>query len=395
MAVQRDRLTWMVYSQIAIYGFSLYSFAPAVTLLGDDEHVSKAIAALHGTGLAVGTVVAGLLAPRLIRRFGRVRMMWAALTTLSAGVVVMISCNVVPITIAGAVLSGIGGTLVGNLAVALLTAHHHGALGRAAVTESTGVGASVGTFAPLCVGGAIAIGLGWRTAMLGTVALTIAVALVFGRSVPRDQPSAHAAPVQHVPGRLSLEYWRACVVLVMTTAVEFSMTIWTPDVLRHHDGLSKGTAATGVTAIVAGMAIGRLACSRLALRYSADGLLLTSYAVMLVGFTAFWVSTIPVLAFAGLFVAGLGISLNFPLGITRMVAFSDGRPDVATAVASLGAGIAIGLAPFGLGALADTVGSHTAMLVVPVFTLIATVGVVTTRRRPSTRVLISDAPAPA
>ena len=79
MAVQRDRLTWMVYSQIAIYGLSLYSFAPAVTLLGDDEHVSKAIAALHGTGLAVGTVVAGLLAPRLIRRLGRVRMMWAAL----------------------------------------------------------------------------------------------------------------------------------------------------------------------------------------------------------------------------------------------------------------------------------------------------------------------------
>ena len=78
-----------------------------------------------------------------------------------------------------------------------------------------------------------------------------------------------------------------------------------------------------------------------------------------------------------------------------MVAFSDGRPDVATAVASLGAGIAIGLAPFGLGALADTVGSHTAMLVVPVFTLIATVGVVTTRRLPSTRALISDAPAPA
>lgn len=143
------------------------------------------------------------------------------------------------------------------------------------------------------------------------------------------------------------------------------------------------------------MAIGRLACSRLALRYSADGLLLTSYAVMLVGFTAFWVSTIPVLAFAGLFVAGLGISLNFPLGITRMVAFSDGRPDVATAVASLGAGVAIGLAPFGLGALADTVGSHTAMLVVPAFTLIAIVGVVTTRRQPSTHVLVSDAPAPA
>ena len=83
---------------------------------------------------------------------------------------------------------------------------------------------------------------------------------------------------------------------------------------------------------------------------------------------------------AGLFVTGLGISLQFPLAITRAIGFSDGRADQATAYASLGTGFAIGMAPFGLGALADHVGSHTAILTVPVFAILAAVGVATTRR---------------
>jgi fucose permease len=169
----------------------------------------------------------------------------------------------------------------------------------------------------------------------------------------------------------------------MTNAIEFSMTIWSSDVLTHHDGLSKGAAATGVTAIVTGMTIGRFSTARLALRYSADTLLLFAFGVNIIGFGVFWMSTNPVVAFAGLFIAGLGISLQFPLSITRAVRFSDGRPDLATAYAALGGGFAIAVAPFGLGALADHVGSHTAMTVVPLFVLLAAAGVATTRRPPS------------
>ncbi len=62
----RDRLTWMTYLQLAIYGYFLYSFTPSVTLLRDDEHTSRAISGLHGTGLAVGAMLTAALAPRLI-----------------------------------------------------------------------------------------------------------------------------------------------------------------------------------------------------------------------------------------------------------------------------------------------------------------------------------------
>jgi MFS family permease len=383
-SVVRDRLTWMVYSQLAIYGYFLYAFTPSVTLLRDDEHTSRAVSGLHGTGLAVGSMLTAYFAPRLIARWGRSRVMWAALTLIAIGVIVFVSCDVVAVTIAGALIAGFGGTLALNIGVAILTAHHRGAAGGAAVTQMNGLGSACGIFAPLLVGGAVSIGIGWRSGMLVTVALAIAVAAVFGRS-PKDRGDmpAHVRTVRE-KGRLSLEFWRACVVLVMTNAIEFSMTIWSSDVLNHHDGLSKGTAATGVTAIVTGMTIGRLSSAGLTLRHGADALLMYAFGLTIIGFGIFWISTNPWIAFAGLFISGLGISVQFPLAITRAVGFSEGRRDLATAYAALAGGLAVGLAPFGLGALADRVGSHTAMLIVPAFAVLAVVGVATTRKGPLT-----------
>jgi MFS family permease len=375
----------MVYSQLAIYGYFLYAFTPSVTLLRDDEHTSRAISGLHGTGLAVGAMLTAVLAPRLIARFGRPRMMWVALGLISIGVVVFVSCDVVAVTISGALIAGFGGTLALNIGVAMLTAHHPGAAGGAAVTQMNGLGSACGIFAPLLVGGAVAVGIGWRAGVLVTVALAIGVAAVFGRTVKDGDAAAPYVPKPRERGRLSREYWRACLVLVMTNAIEFSMTIWSSDVLNHHDGLSKGTAATGVTAIVTGMTIGRLSSARLTLRHGPDPMLMGAFGLTLVGFGVFWVSTNPWLAFVGLFISGLGISVQFPLAITRVVGFSDGRPDLATAYAALGGGFAVGVAPFGLGAIADHLGSHTAMLVVPAFVLLGMLGVATTRRRPLVR----------
>lgn len=378
-ALVRDRFTWMVYLQLATYGFFLYSFTPAVTLLRDDEHTSRAISGLHGTGLAVGAVAAGLVSAKLIARFGRGRVLWGALAVVCLGVVIFVSCSVVPITIAGAIVAGFGGTILVNATSAALTSHHKGPAGGAAVTEANGTGSAIGLFAPLLLGGSIALGAGWRPGTLITVVMAAAVAIAFGRSVNGEEDGV-ADESRHSAGPMSLAYWISLVTLSLTTSVEFCMTIWSSDVLHNHDGLSKSLAAAGVSAIVLGMSIGRLTAGRLALRHSLSTLLLGAYGVTVIGFVLFWMSTIPWVAYTGLFITGLGISLHFPLAITRSIRFSDGRPDLATAYIALSTGIAIGVGPFGLGALADRVGSHTAILVVPVFVIMAAVGVALTRR---------------
>lgn len=194
-------------------------------------------------------------------------------------------------------------------------------------------------------------------------------------------------------------FWWSWSVLVMTTAIEFSMTIWCSDVLQNHDGLSKGAAATGVTAIVTGMTIGRLSSSRLTLRQATDRLLAGVFALTVIGFALFWITALPVLAYAGLFVVGLGISLQFPLAITRLIGFSEGRPDLATGYGSIGTGLAVAIAPFALGAFADRVGSHTAMLVVPVFAVVGTLALSRTwgktpTPRPTVAVVVGELPQP-
>ncbi|MGH8890645.1 MAG: MFS transporter [Acidothermaceae bacterium] len=379
----RDRVTWLIYLQLATYGFFLYAFTPSVTLLRDDEHVSRAISGLHGTGLAVGAVAAGAVLSRLVARFGRARLMRAGTVILCLGIVIFISCTIVAVTITGAVVAGFGGTIVVNLSAAMLTTQHPGPAGGTAVTEANGVGSGLGIVAPLLISAAIAIHLGWRAGVLVTIVLAIAVRIAFRRDVIPDDRHRSRPHRAATSKRMSSEFWRATGVLVMTTAIEFSMTIWSSDVLQNHDGLSKGTAATGVTAIVAGMTLGRLASKRFTLRYAADTLLLWAFAITFVGFAAFWISSIVWLGFVGLFVIGLGISLQFPLAITRAIGFSDNRPDVATGYAALGTGFAIGVAPFALGAFADHTGSHTAMLVVPVFVVLGAIGVATTKRKPA------------
>ncbi|HEX7104940.1 MAG TPA: MFS transporter [Acidothermaceae bacterium] len=386
----RDRLTWTVYLQIAIYGYFLYAFTPSVNLLRDDEQISRAVSGLHGTGLAVGAITAGLIAPRLSARIGRMRSIWLSLLVLCVGIGIFVSGHVVGVTIAGAIVAGLGGTVVVNLTAAVLTAHH-GANGGAAVTQANGFGSGVGIFAPLLISAAIAIGLGWRAGILVAVVLAIGVAAVFLRRDDGPAQTLDRDAPQLAGTRLGMLFWWSWSVLVMTTAIEFSMTIWTSDVLQNHDGLSKGTAATGVTAIVAGMTLGRLASTRFTTRYSIDALLVSVFGVTVVGFATFWATSLPALGFVGLFITGIGISLQFPLAITRLIGFSHGRADLATGYGSIGTGLSVGLAPFGLGAFADHVGSHTAMLVVPLFALLGVAGIAVSHRPEQ---LVAPVPAP-
>jgi predicted MFS family arabinose efflux permease len=358
-------VTWTLYGLYAAYGYFLYSFGPSVPLVRDEQGISDTVAGLHGTALACGTVMAGLVGERVVRRWGRPRVLWTSLAGLCAGVVVLCGPSVTVLTLAGAVIAGgFGSTLINVDGAAL--ADHHGPAASSALSEANASGSGVGLVAPLLIGGAVTIGLGWRWAVLMLLPFAAMVTL-FGRRAPI--PDAADAPPPAADGagrRLSRSFWWTWVALVLCVALEFCLTIWCSDVLEQRAGLSRGVAATGVTAVVAGLTVGRLAGSALARRRPTALLLFRSIVVYLAGFTVFWTSTVGWISFTGLFVCGLGLALLFPLSLVRALAFSEGRPDLAMARCALGAGLAVGGGPFVLGALADVVETHRAFLVVPV-----------------------------
>ena len=382
----RDRLTWLLYLSLGVYGYWLYGFNPSIPLRGEELGLSRTVTGLHGTALALGALLAGALLPVLARRVGRRVCLWAGLAGTCAGLLAYTAGTSVWVTLLATLFAGTCGSLLVNTVTGSL-GDHHGPAGPAAVSEANAMAAGFGLLSPLALGLASAAGLGWRAGLLVTVVLSAGVAITFrGTRVPspaRDDP-APVSPVRHQPGgppakpravmragrRLPPRYWVSWGALVLAIATEFTLAIWSSQLLAER-GLGSAASTASVTAIVGGMALGRSFGARLALRFPVDDLLTWCFVLTVVGFAVFWSVESTVASLVGLFVAGLGVSLQFPLIISRAVATAEGRTDLAVSRAGLGAGTAIGLGPFLLGAIADVVGIRAAFVLVPAMQVLA------------------------
>jgi fucose permease len=389
--LHRDRITWLIYLQLGIWGYFLYGFGPVVPLLRDEQHVGSGVASLHSVALAGGALIGGAVFPALSRRLGRGRAMWLGLTGLAAGVVALCLLRPIVATVASTlVLASFGTVLLSGVVAAL--GERHGPAGPAAIAEANAIASGLGAVAPLVVGATVAVGLTWRPAIAAVVAMIALVALaarIF--RVPLPSGSSTVPLVRSGTGRLPVGYWLAWLLMCCTGSVEVCLNLWAGDVLRHHADMSAGGAATAVSAIVGGMCLGRLAGGRLAQRVPAPRLLLAALGVSVAGFAVFWLATVPALAIAGLAVAGLGNGMHYPLAIGMALRLSPGREDQAASRASYAMAVGFGIAPFALGAFADRVGAHSAFLLVPLF-LAAAAGLVLPLAR---RLTAAAGPRPA
>jgi predicted MFS family arabinose efflux permease len=367
----RDRRTWLTYSQLGVYGWFLYGFGPALTLLRDEQGFSRTVAGLHGTALAVGALLSALIVAPMTARFGRVRLIWSGLVLMCLGIVVLCTFTVLPATLGGALLCAFGGSFVVTCTTTVLAAVHHSAA-PAAITEANAVAAGVGAIAPMAVAVALTLG-SWRAALLVLLPVVAVLALT-ERRTPQPAESG-ATRVRGRSAALGRRFWVSWVVVTAGIGVEFCLTLWSADMLHQRTGLSPAGSSAAVTALVAGMCVGRTAGGRLALRFTLDTLLYAGIALNVAGFALFWATTAPATAVTGLFACGVGLSLYYPLGMARAIAASEGRPDQASARVGLGAALASGAGPFLLGALADATSIHLAMLLVPALLVVAAVGI--------------------
>ena len=346
----------------------LYSYGAVLQLLRAEQGTTRAITGVHSLGLAAGSVVTGLLADRLVRRLGRRRLLVAAFATSSAGVCALCLPFGPAWTVPSAVVLGTGGamTIVAWLPVAGI------AFGRAApavLSRWLAGSAAVGIVAPLVVGAATEAGLGWRSGLLVAVGLFAAAAALVLR-VPAATPALDVpAPAagQVPPGRGVPRPARRPAALVVTLiAIEFCCTAWVADLLAQRTGLSLAAAASGVTAVLAGMTVSRAGVGRLAVLYPPRLLLAGSFLLTVLGWAVAWLVTAPAPALAGLLVVGLGIGGQYPLGVGLVLEAAPGAEDHTVGAMSVGIGVSSGAGPFVLGALADARGTHDAFLVVPV-----------------------------
>jgi predicted MFS family arabinose efflux permease len=365
-----DRITWITYVQVSLFAFFLYGFGATQALLRDEQGTSRTVASLHATVFAVANVATGLLIPRLIQRWGRGLVIRYAVIVMSIGIAVYTAPFGLTASLIGTALVACGGVSLIATANAFIL-DYQGSAGPAALTQANALAALFGFVVPLVIGITTAVALGWRTGLWALI-IALVVAEIF-RSRHEHTPSIERAetpnvtqPVRAEKIQMPRRFWWSLTVVALLLATEFTLTLWSADLLRERAGLGPAAAAASLAAVTGGMFLGRLYGSRLAQTWSVDRLLTSSILLALVAFAVAWVSTNPWPILASLFVVGLGISVHWPIGVSRAVASSGGLIDRASGLSSVAAGAAGGIAPFILGALSDSIGFHSAFLIVPV-----------------------------
>lgn len=367
-----DRVTSLSFAQLALFAWFMYGVGSTVALLRDEQGTSNAIAGLHSTALAVSGIISALLASGFVHRWGRGAMLRLASAGVVAGVVIYTWPGAsFPVTFAGMCVVGFAGTLLVVVVNAFLLVHQQAA-GPSALTEANAIASVSGLIAPLVVGALASTILGWRTGVLVVAVGLVIVEIARGRDLA-PYAVGEENHADHRGARLPRRVFWSLALIVCFLAAEFSTVYWSADLLRERAGFSPAAAAASLSAVTAGMAIGRFAGARLAERISSDLILRWSVVIAIIGFAVSWAGASGAIIITGLAIAGLGMGVHWPLTVARAVRASGGMADRAAALASVSGSIAIATAPFALGLLSDAVGFHAAFLLLPALLVIALV----------------------
>jgi MFS family permease len=278
------------------------------------------------------------------------------------------------ITLAGSIVLGTGGALMLTTGQAALSDHHP--LHRPVALTEVNTAMSLGGIIPaLLIGGFAAAGVGWRPAFLAPFGIWLVLA-ASRRAEPFPAPVP--ATSQTELRRLPRPYWIYWAGLIPAVGAEWSIGAWGAGFLVDEADATEAQAALLMTVFFGAMVVGRAVGARIARTTRPPVVLATSIGVATAGALLLLVAESALAAVLGLLIAGLGLSMLFPMLLALAMSTAPGRADAASARAFIAGGSAVLVAPVTLGAVADQAGIRAAFGLVPallgVLALLAVVG---------------------
>ena len=360
---QRNGQFWLLALQVATVNFFTGGFGPSQALLQEDQGTSLGVAGLHGTAMGVAAIFAGWLNSKMVHRFGRSNSTWIGLIIFSIGIVFFVFAPPVQLTLLATLIAGFGISVVINN-VNTAGSHAFAERSHTAVAQINAIAIAGFITGNFIIGTTANIVRDqWRVGLLITIPFILGM-FIFGR---KYQPDSHI-PDESGPqrGKLSRGFWISFTGFFISISAEFATSFWSASLISDRTDASSAISTLAVIAFGTGVGTGRWYAGRLLKRFHADEQLKIALALQFVAFGFFWSSHILAFSLLTLFFVGLGISVQFPLFTLRMVAFSEGRPDLSIGKSSIAAGIAIASSPLLLGILGDNFGISRAYIMVPV-----------------------------
>ena len=342
-------------------------FGPAQPLLQSDQGTSGLVAGLHGTSLGLSGLIAGQLNAQMVHHWGRIKTSWIGMALFLTGAIAFITLQPPELTITATALIGFGVTVIINNGVTFLS-HNHSAHSPIAIAQANGFNSSMYLLGTISIGLLASLDWSWRLGLLLVFPVAALAYRYSQRHVTEIHEKSEDGPQR---GDLGWKYWIGWVGLTFAISAEFSTTFWSAAHLREKFSLSSGNATTAVLCFALGMAIGRWYGTLIFPKIDVD---LRTFALVLIQFTGFfifWAAPHVVISLLGLFLTGLGTSAQFALFSLRLLRFAKEKPDLAIGKSALGAGVAIGFAPFAIGSLSDQIGIARSFLLVPIFIALA------------------------
>jgi predicted MFS family arabinose efflux permease len=360
---QRNGQFWLLALQVATVNFFTGGFGPSQALLREDQGTSLGVAGLHGTALGVAAIIAGGFNSKLVHRYGRSSTTWIGLSVFSLGIVFFVFAPPVQLTLIATLFAGLGTSIVINN-VNTAGSHVFAERSHTAVAQINAI-AIAGFVAGNFIIGSTAniVRDQWRLGLLITIPFILAL-FIKGRKHQDDSHVRDETGPQR--GKLSRGFWFSWTGFFISISAEFATSFWSASLISDRTDASAAISTLAVIAFGTGVGTGRWYAGRLLKRFHADEQLKIALSLQFIAFGLFWSSHILALCLITLFMVGLGISVQFPLFTLRMVAFSEGRPDLAIGKSSIAAGIAIASSPLLLGVLGDNFGISRAYIMVPV-----------------------------
>ena len=357
---RRDRTTAFAY----VFNSSLTGFQVALgaimPVIRDDLDISLTIASLHFTIMAVCGMLGSLCTADIARKFGRRVTTYVSLTCSLAGLIVICLAPSVAMTLTGSVLLGIFGPLGIIVSQAEMMDKHRSHRGVALADLSFVI--SVAMLATvLGAGPIVSITDSWRIALMMP---TIALATTYLVLRPLRFTDAQSVGRPRSKHRMTGLAWLFCLTVASQSSFEWCYGYLGAEFMDKAGGLSKGSAATAMALYYTGLVLGRFILVPAVRRVPSFTLLMASFSIALVGFLIMALGPNTEVILIGLFVSGLGISFTFPM-ITNLAgaAFPDAT-DWIIGRLFLAGGIAIAIAPFAVGSLADQIGIASSFWVV-------------------------------
>ena len=374
----RVRTTWVTYLLMGAYGAWVYGFGATRASLTDEQGISLTAAGLYGTAVAFGLVVMAGLNARVTGKLGRGASMRLGSCVVIAGILVITSGLPFAVTLLGAFIAACGGALAVSGVSAFVSAQQ-GLAAPAALSEASAL-AAIGSFVgPVVAGVGVAIGWGWRPALWAVALCFLLVEILRGRNVHEYDGQGETRELPSKVRDLPKLFWWTAFVMLPAAGIEYCLALWSTDYLKERGGLDGGAEQAALVSIVIGLLIGRVVGSRLAERMNPERLLTGAFALSGLAFLVVW--SIPNIWIMLLFlvITGCGVGLHWPLAIGRSIRSAPQFADRAAGTGLMAAGIAVMIAPFALGAMADGFGLQWAFLIVPALALL---GVVLVMYRP-------------